>query len=430
MGLQAGEGLREDGLLSEVFGLGERVASPPTVYRVLCELAGLAERRARDWYVAAGRGLPGLDMFGRGRQGRRLRRVVPERPEGASEERAAALEGFTRQWAVRCAQAVRENAARLHGWWVTFGDATDLEVEGDCFDAAVMGREGKKVLRWQTVALGPIVVAQQLQEGNVDEGRAMPALLRQAAQAVRAVAGAKGRVLALLDAAYLERPVVEALSEELRWDFIIGANQLRALLQRLAEEQPAWVWQETGADARRGWRRTQVCAFVHRPRDWREPVTIVARRWIEEDEVEGVWHYAFVATRIEPADLPKGLREKHGYASAIWLLYGTKQGRENHYKTPLRDFGLHHPPSCRLGLNQAFYTLAVAASNVAMVMRYRVVRGEDRGMAFWRLRERYFRIAGYLVTSGRRLTVRLSGVCLDALRQTLWKDAFAAAGRL
>jgi hypothetical protein len=422
--------LREDGLAAEVFGLGGGVASTPTVYRVMCELAGLAERKAAACYEASGPALPALDMFGRARRPARRRRVVPERPEGASEERAAALGAFTRQWAVRCVQAVSQDVARLHGWWVAFGDATDLEVEGDCFDAAVMGREGKKVMRWQTVALGPILVAQRLQEGNVDEGRSMPGLLGEAAEAVRAVAGAKGRVLWLMDAAYLERAVVAALSAHRNWDFIIGANQQRRVLQRLAEERPASEWRETGADARRGWRRTQVCCFVHRPEGWPEPVTIVGRRWIEEGEIEGAWRYAFVATRIEPGALPKGLREKYGYASAIWMLYGTKQGRENHYKTALRDFGLHHPPSCRLGVNQAFYALAVAAVNVAMVMRYRVVPGADRGLAFWRLRERYFRIAGYLVRGARRLTVRLSGLCVDALRQTLWEEAFAAAGRL
>jgi hypothetical protein len=112
------------------------------------------------------------------------------------------------------------------------------------------------------------------------------------------------------------------------------------------------------------------------------------------------------------------------------MLYGTKQGRENHYKTPLRGLGLHHPPSGRLGVNQAFYTLASAASNITMVLRYRVLQCEERGMELWRLRERYFQIAGRVVRTGRTLTVWLSGVTVDALRQALWKAAFAEAGRL
>ena len=65
-----------------------------------------------------------------------------------------------------------------------------------------------------------------------------------------------------------------------------------------------------------------------------------------------------------------------------------------------------------------------------MVLRYRVLPGDERGMRLWRLRERYFQISGYLVRSGQTLTVRLSGVCVGALRQTLWRRSFATAGRL
>ena len=109
------------------------------------------------------------------------------------------------------------------------------------------------------------------------------------------------------------------------------------------------------------------------------------------------------------------------------MLYGTKQGHENHYKTPLRDFGLHHPPSCRLGVNQALYALATAASNIAMVMRYRVVAKSERGIAFWRLRERYFQIAGYLRRGSNTLSVYLSGANVGAQRQIHWEHAFAQA---
>ena len=220
------------------------------------------------------------------------------------------------------------------------------------------------------------------------------------------------------------------MTDALHWDFIVCANQQRDVLRRLAEEQSEWAWGETGGDARRGRRTSQVCCSTHRPEGWNHPVTIVARRWIEEGRRDGAWRYSFLATRIEPGAVPKSLLERHRYPSAIWMLYGTKQGRENHYKTPLCDFGLHHPPSCRLGVNQALYAIATAAVNVAMVMRYRVVAREERGIAFWRLRDRYFRIAGRVAETARRLTVRLSGANVDALRQVLWRKAFAAAGRL
>jgi len=300
-----------------------------------------------------------------------------------------------------------------------------VEVEGNCFDAARVGRDGEKIIRWMTLMLGPLSVAQELVAGNRDEGLAMPGLLTGARETIDEMVGREGKVLGLFDAAYFEKQVTDLLSE-MGWDFIVCANQQRVTLQRIAEE--VGRWSPSGSDAARGWAESQVCCFNHLPENWAKPVSIISRRWRKEGELPGTWHYSFVATRIEPGQLPAKLRRN--YCSSIWMLYGTKQGRENHYKTPLRDEGLHHPPSCRLGVDQAFYTLGAAASNVAMVLRYAVVEKSERGIELWRLRERYFRIAGYLVRTANTLTVRLSGVCIDALRQTLWQSAFAAAGRL
>jgi len=429
-GIQSAETLRDDELLTDIFGLVEGAQSPTTTYRVLCELAGLPERKVGDCYVKSGDRLPSLDMLGRPQEKSKLRRVVPETAEAATPERREDLDRFTSQVAVRCAKALKRNVMRLRDWFVTFGDATDLEVDGNCFDAARMGRDGKKILRWQTLTLGPILVAQQLHEGNIDEGLSMPRVLRQGSQVARETLGAKARVLGLFDAAHFERQVTDLLTDELKWDFIICANQQRDALRSLAEGQPEFVWEQTGPDARRGWRDSEVCCFTHLPEDWSHTVTIVARRWIEEGDIDTAWHYSFVGTRIEPDAIPKDLIDRHGYPSAIWMLYSTKQGHENYYKTPLRDFGLHHPPSCRLGVNQAFYALGTSAANVAMVMRYRVVAKEESGIAFWRLREKYFRIAGRVTKTARRLTVWLSGANVGSQRQTLWKHAFAAAGRL
>jgi len=429
-GIQAGECLRGDDLLAEICGLPGGAPSSPTAYRILCELAGLEERKMGDCYIPSGPSLGALDMFGAERKESRLRRVVPEEPEAATDEKREALDRFTSRFAVKCARAIDKDAMRLHDRYVVFGDATDLEVEGNCFDAARMGRDGKKIIRWQTLTLGPILIAQQLHEGSVDEGLSMPRLLEQGKQTLREVLGAAARVLALLDAAYFEKQIVDPLTDDLKWDFIICANQMRQSLRRLAEEQPEYVWENTGPDAGRKWKTSEVCCFSHKPEGWNKSVTIVARRWIKEGELGGVWHYSFLGTRMEPGALPRKLEEKHGYCSAIWMLYGTKQGHENHYKTPLRDFGLHHPPSCRLGVNQALYALATTASNIAMVMRYRVVAKSERGIAFWRLRERYFQIAGYLRRGANTLSVFLSGANVDALRQVHWEHAFAQAGLL
>lgn len=429
-GLGAVEFMRKDALLSEIFGLAQSAPSAPTTYRVLCELAGLEERNLGDCYEPSAPGLPALDMLGNERREPRLRRLVPETPEAASSERRSDLEHFTAKWAVKCARATSMAQMKTHDWFVVFGDATDLEVDGNCFDAARVGRDGKKILRWQTLMLGAIIVAQQLHEGNIDEGLSMPRLLTQGKRVVGEILGAHQRVLALLDAAYFERQIVDPLSFENHWDFIVCANQQRGVLKRLGEQQPDWAWSESGCDARRGWRRSQVSCFTHEPKGWAAPVTIIARRWEKEDEIPGAWHYSFIATRIEPESMPEELNKKYGYCEALWMLYGTKQGHENHYKTALRDLGLHHPPSCRLGVNQAFYALASAAANAAMVLRWRVVERSERGIMLWRLREIYFHIAGRIRRGARSLEVTLSGCNVGAQRQVLWEHAFAEAGRL
>ena len=163
---------------------------------------------------------------------------------------------------------------------------------------------------------------------------------------------------------------------------------------------------------------------------WAAPVTIAARRWRQAGELPGVWHYAFVASNLEPAGLPGALVRKHGAAQTLWMLYSTKQGQENHFKTPLRCLGLHHPPSGRLGVSQVYYALASMAANVAMVLRYAVAPASEKGMTLERMRRCLFGVAGYVVRSGRRLVARLAGAALDGVRQRWLLEAYANARRL
>jgi hypothetical protein len=426
-GMQACEGIREDPLLAEIFGMQNTTPSSPTVYRILCKLSGLSERKMGECYEPNGTHHASLDMFGGERAAAALRRVVPASPEEVEESCLQLLEAFFESMAKKCAKTLKRNLSMMYDWHVVFGDATDLEVEGNCFDAARLGRDGKKILRWQTLMLGALLIAQRLGAGNEDEGRGMPPLLEKGFSFIREVLGPRARILGLLDAAYFEKQVLDNFDG----DFIVCANQQRNSLKNLAEERFEREWQSTGADAGRGWIESGVCCFTHLPGNWNKPVTIVARRYRKTDDLPGVWHYSFLATRIEPGRMPKDLMAKHGSCQAIWMLYGTKQARENHYKTPLRDFNLHHPPSGRLGLSQAYYFLAASAANIAMVMRYGVVDASERGIEFWRLRERYFAIAGRLVRcAGRKLKVLLAGANIASLRQALWRKAYAAAAAL
>jgi hypothetical protein len=74
--------------------------------------------------------------------------------------------------------------------------------------------------------------------------------------------------------------------------------------------------------------------MTHRFEAWAGPVTIAVRHWRETGELPGVWHYSFLASNLEAEALPARLTRKHGAAQTMWMLYSTKQGQENHFKTP------------------------------------------------------------------------------------------------
>ena len=418
--------LRQDREARKIYGL-EQVASDATTYRILCELAGLPQREFAQAYAPAGRRLDRLDMFGQDKPHPAHRRVVPEAPEAAAPHKLRAVRRAERAVARKCLKTLRQQLIRLHGWTVVFGDGSDLAVEGRCFDATHRNHKGEMIFRWMTLRVGPVLVDQQLMAGNADEGCSLPGMLRRAAPLLAEAAG-RSRLLALLDAAYCEGPVIKALPKNCDW--IVCANQYRDALARKAAEQPEHVWQTSGPDAGRGWAQSHACLMSHWFKGWAAPVLIAVRRWRKTGELPGVWHYAFLATNLEPAALPEKLKRKHGAAQTLWMLYSTKQGQENHFKTPLRCLGLHHPPSGRLGVNQVYYALASMAANVAMVLRHAVAPGRERGMTLERMRHYFFQVAGYVVRSGRKLVVRLAGAALDRWRQTQLLEAYANARRL
>ena len=164
--------LRADSEACKIFGL-DQAASDATTYRILCELAGLEERAFADAYAPAGRRLERLDMFGQDKPQPAHRRLVPDEPEAARPHKLRALRRAERAVALKCLKTLRQQLIRLHGWTVLFGDGSDLAVEGRCFDAARLGREGEQILRWMTLRVGPVLVDQELLAGNADEGRTL-----------------------------------------------------------------------------------------------------------------------------------------------------------------------------------------------------------------------------------------------------------------
>src|SRR5690606_12580735 len=105
-GFQATTILSHDAELARIFGINE-VASDSTVYRSMCDFAGLKQRSLSENYVPAGTHLPALDMFGNPATTPRLKRVVPCEPEAMSEECANNLHALLTRMAKRIGNALK-----------------------------------------------------------------------------------------------------------------------------------------------------------------------------------------------------------------------------------------------------------------------------------------------------------------------------------
>ena len=433
-GIGAAELLREDALLAEVFDLRNRVPEEATMHRALCDIAGLEYREFSETYESAPVCETRLDMFGNDKTSVEHRRIVPEEPEFVGNETLTQLHAFESAVASRCAKSMKRSRFRLRDVYVLFGDATDLEVRGDCFDAARRDHNGNRSIRAFTVSSGPLTFAHELAEGATYEAATLPRVLERGWSCARRVFGKLKRYLSLLDTSFFEKRVLDWHAEN-NVHFIIGANKEREHLTKLAVAG-AHTWC-AGATDRDRFEESQVTAFSYKAESWDRPVTIIARRYRKKSEMPGTLkHYYFIATNLEEGDLPHRFIKKYGYCEAIWRMYGTKQGHENNYKTPLSDLGLHHPPSGRIGIDQVYYTLGFAAANIAAVMSHAIFGNEvfakcrDRAIRLWRMREKYFRIPGYLVRQGGALIVRLAGGDMGEERKRLWDEAWRLAARI
>ena len=429
-GFQCAEGIRKDELLAKIFGLEERVGTDATVYRGLCDMAGLPQRKRDEVYVPAGPRQASIDMFGTERKTPKLRRLVPEEPEAMRSDNKKSMEQLLAAQARRCCEKLPFQALTSGQFVCCHGDATDVEVDGNCFDAAEINHEGKMSLRLQTLRVGSIYCAEQLLPGATDEGRNLPELIKRAHQGVlRHICGSH-LILDLLDAAYCEKPVVDTLVG-LNHYYLICANQYRDMLTRMAQQLQPTEWAATGPDLSRGWSESQVGVFRHQPEGWSAPQIVIARRWKCVDELALDWHYSFLYTNLDRSVVSKNKLRQYGYVPYLWMLYGSKQGHENYYKARLTDLGGHHPSSGRLGAAQALSALIGLAANICAVMSYKVVPKNDRGIRPWRFVRDYVHVAGCVVMqAGRVLLVKLAGGNQSNQYKSRWLEAFACAQRL
>lgn len=416
-GFRAAELLRNDRVARRMLGLNAGIPEEATVYRAMCDLADLPYRAEAETYKPV---TTEPELIVGATSHRRGERLVGE-PEAASEENMAAHERLLRQQATQLLPGISREATHIGPWLVAFGDGTQLEVTGRCFDAAEVDYNRNRSLQWLALWIGPLVVASVLRGGARDEAGALAKLFAPVQQEVVATTRTAPRgVLALLDRAMGEQSILAAL-EHVQWRYVVGLRS-NELLTRQASEQPASQWRDTGAKPKRGWKSSAVCAMNYMAERWDRSRTVIVRRFQAEEEL--FERFCFVVTDLEPEDV-RELCEQWNctYEEAIWRLYDHKQARENQFKTALSDLGLHHPPSGRLGCNEVFYAIACLALNLSMALSYAVVAEEHRGMRLWRMRMWYFAVAARVQRHARQVQVWAAGAMSRAM-QDAWLGAF------
>ena len=176
-----------------------------------------------------------------------------------------------------------------------------------------------------------------------DEGVNIPRLLGEAAHGVIDKVKGSRRVLALLDAAYCEKAVVDELIRQ-KWLYLICANQNRRA-EQLAHNC-RWEWKPQGPDVGRGWIETQVARSNTCPRDGPSLRPSLSAAGVRATICPDI------GTTLPLHQSGQGRsRARQGTPVRLCRLsvdaLRTKQGHENHFKPLLSDLGGHHPASGR-----------------------------------------------------------------------------------
>jgi len=380
-GTYAAEPLREDEALKRLVGLEAGVPEEATVWRTLGQ-----------WAEAGGAAALG------GLQRRQCRRLIDKTTLGAMR-----VEGFTPIF--------------IDATWLEVGRETKFE-GAKCFD-------GSAKLMLSTMWVGPYLVGQRFAREGEGELTASLDLVGPAWRDVVRPVKLDASVLFLADSLYGNDTALKRFESCKGARYVVGARGL-AEIERVAAEQPEVLWQDTGADERRGWAESALCVHTFQAAPWDRARTAVTRRWRREGEF--LFHYASVLTNLEPTDarVVKMTREhKIGFAQAVYRLYDHKQAMENQFKEALSDLGLHHPPCAELARNEVFYAVAALALNLAVGVRRIALGGAERSMRLWRLRREFLAIPARVARHARYMQA-----CLYSTSNRLRSIFSAALARL
>jgi len=248
------------------------------------------------------------------------------------------------RWVIAQAQTERwTHAGRAAG----FFDDTQIEVFGSSFEGARINDNGDLALSWQTLWIGPFLLAGQLgSPGDVSgalPGRLAPprTFWQDRPSDFLADSGSSS-------AEYL--PAVDGAAFT-HWG--VSYNKWTTVPERTAAVLPESAGTVAGQTT---WRDgTQVIeqhpGIRHTPEGGEFTFPLAAARWKKDGD--RFWRYAFVAHD-----------ERRGDAAAVRGRHRLKGGKEQMFREVLRGLDLHHPPGESLTANRMFHAIAALAYNL------------------------------------------------------------------
>jgi hypothetical protein len=337
-------------------------------------------------------------------------------------QKSGTLSGLQSDWTRQILGHVRRSDLLFHGFFPIFADGTLLE--------GSRRREGTKYIRekgaglmWCTVFTGPLLAAQEVAGPGQGEETCIRRMLEPVMRDVVRPLRLGKKALLLVDSLHGD-DVTLSEAERLDLSYVAGANKLTKTASTLAE-QPEYVWQDTGANAARGWSESGVCACWLQCEGWERKRILIGRRFKREGEF--IWEYAGVLTDVTERDVRPVMGRDLSYAEAIWRLYDGKGGMETLYQDLLSGLGLHHPPCQEHIRNAGFYAVASLAHTLGAAVDLIGGKSAERGsrqrqdggtlrrpkprrMRLWRLRRRLFAVPARVSRHARELTVTLLGL--------------------
>jgi hypothetical protein len=295
-----------------------------------------------------------------------------------------------------------------------FFDDTQIELTGPSFEGAKINYNGDLALSWQTLWLGPFLLAGQLgSPGDVSD--TLPSMLK-------AHQGRwKDRECDFLaDSGSSAASYLQAIDQAGFTHWSVSYNKWTTVPERTAGALPENAWQ---AASKARWRNgsevvEQHAGIRHTPEGSDFTFALATARWKKDDDM--FWRYAFVAHDAKRHD-----------AQSIMARHRLKGAKEQLFKEVLRGLDLHHPPCQSLVANQMFYAIAALAYNLIKATQILCLPDEYQSWTVPTLLKQMVRLPATLVHHARRLVARVEVAISwlnwwqDWQKRWCWKDSTA-----